>query len=305
MDVLKELFSKVLPLYGFIALGYGAKRWFGLESKGISKILLFFLIPILIVDNVTKAELAEMAVVAGMVFLLASLMSVIGWLSNKFLIKNFNKNLLMSSFSYYNIGWFGIPVVMALFGEQQMPFIVSAYLGNVLFGDTVGYYLVSRSKNMSIKEAVYNVLKIPAIYACVLAIALNLLDIGIPEEFEPVSEAVSWSASALGMLIIGITLCDIDFKNIDYGMFSKILSVRYIAGMVIMGLLVLGERTLLDSLADEQWRLMLLLSSFPIAANLVVFSSFLEVEQENTSLLVGSSSIISLVLVPLICLLLF
>lgn len=305
MDVLTALLTKVLPLYGFIALGFGAKKWFGLNSKPISKLLLFLLIPILIIDNVMQAELAELAIVAGMVFLLASLMTLPAILLGKYGVKHFNKNLLMGSFSYYNIGWFGIPVVIALFGEQQMAFIVSAYLGNVLFGDTVGYYLISRTKDMPVKEAVYNVLKIPAIYACVLAIALNLFGVDRPEAFEPVSQGASWLASALGMLIIGITLCDIDFKNIDYGMFSKILSTRYISGMAIIGLLVLGEWAFLGVLDDEQWKLMLLLSTFPIAANLVVFSTFLDVEQENTSLLVGSSSLISLLLVPLACLLLF
>ncbi len=305
MDVLNELLTRVLPLYGFIVLGFLANRYWKLQSKWISKSLLYVLIPLLIVDNLLKAELSELTAAASIIFLLAAAMTVPALICHRFIAKDMDSSLLKGSFSYFNIGWFGIPVTLALFGEEQMPLIISAYVGNVLYGDTVGFYLMSRTKDLPVREAVKNVFKIPAIYACVLAVGLNLWGVEFPESLEPVSKGVSWLVSALGMLIIGVTLGKIDFSKISYGLFSKILGMRYLFGALLIAALVFAEQQFFGILEEDQSKLLLLVSAFPIAANLVVFASVLETEEENSALLVGASSLVSLFLVPAVCLLLF
>jgi predicted permease len=305
MNVLNELLTSVVPLYGFIILGYVASRWFGLKSKPISSLLLYVLIPLVIFDNILKAEPAQLATALSIIFLLAALMNLPAELVKRWLKPDVNPALLRCSFSYFNIGWFGIPVVMALFGEEKMPLIISAYMGNVLYGDTVGYYLVSRSKDMGVGDSVKNVLKIPAIYALIAAIIANLYGVKMPESLEPVMKGASWTLSALGMIIIGVTLTTVDIKKVNYGQFSKLMAVRYIAAALILGALVWLESVLIGQLQSDDQKLMLLMASFPIAANLVVFATFIEAETEDASILVTFSSIISLVLVPVACLLLF
>lgn len=302
MEVLQELATRVLPLYIFIVIGWVARRKWNLGSKWISKTLLYVLIPLLIIENLLKADLEETAVAGAIIFILAFAMNVPAIFTKRVLAKDYNESLLKGAFSYYNIGWFGIPVVMALFGEQEMPLIISAYMGNVLYGDSIGFYMMSRTKDIPAKEAVKKVLRIPAVYACILAIVLNLFSIELPEAVEPVGTVISWTVSALGMLIIGVTLAGIDFKAIAYGTLSKILGVRYVSGALILILLVFMEHQFLNVLEDDQQKLMLLMATFPIAANLVVFASVLDTEQENAALLVGTSSLISLLLVPLISL---
>ncbi len=305
MDVLNELLTSVLPLYAFIGAGYVASRWLGLKSKPVSWLLLYLLIPVVIFDNIVDADLTQFVVVAAIVFILCIFMSLPAWLTHRYLVKDFNKYLLSCSFSYFNIGWFGIPVVMALFGEEKMALIISAYMGNVLYGDTIGYYLISRSKDLPVKESVKNVLKIPAIYACVAAIIANLLGFEMPESLLPVMEGTSWVLSALGMVMIGIGLTKVNLKEADYKKFGKLLSVRYVVAAAFMGALVLGESGLIGQLEPDDQKLLLLIPVFPIAANLVVFASFLETEIENASMVVSLSSIISLLLVPIACVLLF
>ncbi|QNF34683.1 AEC family transporter [Adhaeribacter swui] len=305
MEVLSKLLTSVVPLYLFIGVGYFASKWWNLKSKFLSKLMLYALIPLLIIDNILQADIAQLLIVVTIVFALALAMSVPAWFTHQKLVKDFNPYLLYCGFSYFNVGWFGIPVVLALFGEKQMPLIISAYMGNVLYGDTIGYYLMSRSKDLPVKESVKNVIKIPAIYACAVAIVANLLGFKSPEFISPIMKVVSWIVSALGMVIIGIGLTKVNFKEIAYKMFGKLLGVRYVAAAVIMGLLVLAEMLLVGQLKSDEQKLLLLIPAFPIAANLVVFSSYLDTENENASLLVSLSSLISLVIVPIACLLLF
>jgi predicted permease len=305
MNVLNELLTSVVPLYGFIILGYVANRWLGLVSKPISKLLLYVLIPLVIFDNILKAEMTQLAVAMSIIFLLAALMNIPARLAGRHFGKEINQDLLNCSYSYFNIGWFGIPVVMALFGEEKMPLIISAYMGNVLYGDTIGYYLISRSKDLPVSDSIKNVLKIPAIYALIIAIIANVVGFKMPESLEPVTKGASWTLSALGMMIIGITLTQVDFKKVNYKQFSKLMAVRYVAAALLLGALVWLESMLVGQLESDEQKLMLLMATFPIAANLVVFASFLDTETENASVLVAFSSIISLVLVPIGCLLLF
>jgi predicted permease len=127
----------------------------------------------------------------------------------------------------------------------------------------------------------------------------------MPESLEPVMKGASWTLSALGMIIIGVTLTTVDIKKVNYGQFSKLMAVRYIAAALILGALVWLESVLIGQLQSDDQKLMLLMASFPIAANLVVFATFIDAETEDASILVTFSSIISLVLVPVACLLLF
>lgn len=305
MDVLQELATRVFPLYIFMLLGCAIQKKWDINSRWISKTLLYVLIPFLIIENLLKADLQETAVVGSMIFLLAFAMNIPALLIQRSFGKDYNGNLLKGAFSYYNIGWFGIPVVMALFGEEQMPLIISAYVGNALYGDTIGYYLMSRTTGISAAEAFAKVFKIPAIYACALAIGLNAASVDAPAFMESAAKVVSWVVSALGMLIIGLTLGKLQFSKIAYASFSKILATRYLAGALILGLLVVAEKQFIGVLEEQQSLLMLLMASFPIAANLVVFASFLKTEEENAAILVGLSAILSLVLTPLVSLLLF
>ncbi|GHE33161.1 AEC family transporter [Sphingobacterium griseoflavum] len=305
MEVLQELATKVLPLYTFMLLGWAVKKKWDLNSRWISKSLLFVFIPFLIIENLLKADLEETAVIGSIIFILAFSMNLPAILGKKIVGKDFDGNLVKGAFSYYNIGWFGIPIVMALFGEKQMPLIISAYVGNALYGDTIGFFLMSRTKGISAKEAVVNVFKIPAIYACAVAIGMNVASIQLPEQAEDVANIVSWVVSSLGMFLIGLTLGTIAFKKIAYKSLSKLMGLRYLAGAVILLALVFIEKSFVGVLDEDQSMLMILMASFPIAANLVVFASFLETEEENAAILVGLSSILSLLLTPALSLVLF
>ncbi len=305
MEVLSKLLTSVVPLYLFIGAGYLAAKWWGLNSKFLSKIMLYALIPLLIMHNILQADMAKLLIVVTIIFSLALFMNLPAWLTHKYIAKDFNKYLVYCGFSYFNIGWFGIPIVLALFGEKQMPLMISAYMGNVLYGDTIGYYLMSRSKDLPVKDSIKNVIKIPAIYACIVAIVANVMGFKPPEAISPIMEVVSWVVSALGMVLIGIGLTKVNLKETDYKLFSKMLGVRYVTAAIIMGLLVLGEMLFVQQLKPDEQKLLLLIPAFPIAANLVVFSSYLDTEKENSSLLVSLSSLISLIIVPLVCVLLF
>jgi malate permease and related proteins len=304
MDFFTELFTKVLPLYACIGVGYVARRFWGLKNKFVSRILVYLLIPLAIFDNITEADLYQLAAVPLIFFVLALSMNLPARITHRLLAKDLNPHLLSCAFAYFNIGFFGIPIVLAFLGPGQLPLIMSAYVGNALYGDTIGYYQIARAKR-SVWDSVKKVFTIPAIYAFALAVVANLNDIKTPESLEPVADVVSWSLSVLGMLIIGIGLAEVNLKKVNYRLFSKILGIRLVSAPLLMALLLWGESQLVGQLEPEAQQLLMLASGFPIAANLVVFASFLESETENAATLVALTTFVSLILIPVVAYFMF
>ena len=66
--------------------------------------------------------------------------------------KHNNKSIMKLCFSYYNIGWLGLPISIYFFGEAVTPVMIAAYIGGMIYGSTVCIYslnLLSISNKVS------------------------------------------------------------------------------------------------------------------------------------------------------------
>ena len=214
------------------------------------------------------------------------------WIYRKYDQKS-DLNLLKSCFSFYIVAFFGIPTVQALFGDGSVTLLICIYVGTALFGDLIGYYQVARS-GLGQKEAFKEVLKAPFLYAFTIAILLKV--IGIPS-FPDVSGTI---VSVAGMLIIGINASSVKFNSLDYTFLGRLNLTRLIAGIFIMGAFLTIEFFFLDIIKEEEARHMLmLLPLFPVAANVTVFASFLGTKEKESAMLILTSILLSLILVPI------
>src|SRR5690606_8535767 len=106
--------------------------------------------------------------------------------------------------------------------------------------------------------------------------------------------------SAGGMLMVGMNVLKVDFKALDKAYFTKILSLRLISAILLMGVLVLLEYLLVDQLEGEDRQMLALIPFFPIAANVTVYASFIGSKEEQSGILVLLTVGLSLLLVPLV-----
>ena len=79
-----------------------------------------------------------------------------------------------------NTGYFGIPLIIALFASSGLSIAVFATLGKILYESTLGYYLIAKCHGTA-KGAAYKVLKAPILYAFLLGIAANRSDVHFPD----------------------------------------------------------------------------------------------------------------------------
>jgi len=205
--------------------------------------------------------------------------------------------LLKSSFSYYNVAFFGIPIVTALFGAEGLTTLICVYLGTALYGNTVGFYQIAKSK-YSTRSAIVKLIKIPFLYIFLLALTLKFTGFETPEPVVPWVDIFSVVVSAGGMMMVGMNIVKVDFTGIDKSYFLKILSLRTVSALAIMGLLIGMEYLWIDGLDQQDRQMLLLIPLFPVAANVTVYASFLGSKEEASALMVLLTMGLSLILVP-------
>ena len=301
MNILGELATKVLPLYGLVIVGFFLNRRFHVPEQYFSAALLYVLLPILVVDNVMQASATQLAVIPPLTFLLATLMNIPARLASRSIAPDYNQNLLASTFSFFNVAFFGIPTVTALFGPEQLTIVICAYIGTALYGDTIGYYLVARTK-LPVGQAVSKVFKIPLLYAFLIGLVLNLNGVKPPEAWTPVLDGLGWVVSALGMLMIGFNLSGVKLKTVDYSRLTRITAARTVGAILLMGGLLWAEYAWVGELDTKSRQVLALIPFFPVAVTVTVFASFLETEEQSAASLVAFTAFVSLLLVPLVSL---
>ena len=299
MDVFLELYKSLFPYLLFIPIGYWVNKKNWVPKAWITNPLIYVLMPVLVINHILEADGVKLAVLPIISFLLAAAMILPARVAYNKIAKADELFLLESSFSFFNVAFFGIPVVTALFGEEGVTTLICIYVGTALYGNTIGYFQVAKSK-FSTKKALTKIFKIPFLYVFLLALGLKLMQVEMPEPLTPVVDVFSVVVSAGGMMMVGMNVIKVDFKKLDKKYFSKILSLRLISAVIIMGILLLLEYWLVDGLEEEDRQMLALIPLFPVAANVTVYASFLKSKEEQSGLLVLLTVGLSLILVPLV-----
>lgn len=299
MDVFLELYKSLFPYLLFIPLGYWVNKKEWVPKSWITKPLIYGFMPVLVINHILEADALKLIILPIISFLLAAAMILPARLAYKNITKADEPFLLESSFSFFNVAFFGIPVVTALFGEEGVTTLICIYVGTALYGNTIGYFQVAKSK-FSTREAIGKIFKIPFLYVFLLALGLKFFEVETPDPLTPVVDVFSVVVSAGGMMMVGMNVLKVDFKALDKKYFTKILSLRMASAVLIMGLLLLLEYWLIDKLEEEDRQMLALIPFFPVAANVTVYASFLESKEEQSGLLVLLTVAISLIFVPLV-----
>jgi predicted permease len=299
MEIILNLFKNLLPILAFIGVGYLVKLKFNFKPSYISTPLVFLLLPVLVIYNVSEAATSKILIIPVVAFLVSLSMNIPALIAYRTFAKKENPNLIRSSFTFFNVLFFGIPVVTALFGKEATSTLICVYLGTAFYGDIIGYFQVAKTK-LSTKEAIKEMLKVPYLYVFIAAIGIKIWGIEIPDEVAPTMNAVSWIVSALGMMIVGLHLTEVDFKKLNIPYFGKLLGFRTVAAVIIGLLIIGGEFIIWENLETEDYLMLALLPFLPVASNISLFASYLETEEERFSLVVVLSIGLSLVFVSIL-----
>ena len=293
VETLKNLALKVVPLLGVIGVGYWLGKKYDKLADRISNILIYALLPLLVISKIPQAESKQLAIIPALLFIFAALMTIPAFIAKDKLDTDLDKRLLASSFSFFNIAFFGTPIVSAVFSKEDTATMIAAYAGCALYGDTIGYFFVARTK-MPTREAILKVLKIPLLYAFLLAFGLAIAGWQPSETVKTASTGLGWVVSVLGMSIIGFNLSLNQLNEIPYKKLSKVIGVRQLSAAILFAGLLLLEAVLIGKLEVKEQAIVGLIALFPIAATVTVFATLIDTQRKEASALVAWSNVVSL-----------
>lgn len=284
-------FAKSLPFLLFILIGVTAGKLFDLDKASFSKLLLYFLAPMVFFDTIWGSSIGFSGLsLALTIAILASVLALVAFRVSHRWMGSPDSNLLAFSMGSANSGYFGLPVAAALFGEAFLPHMALVIMGFSLFEYTTGFYITARS-NFSVRASLLKLSRLPALYAYLLALTFNELGISRGEWMTPLSGYLRGAYTLLGLAMLGFGLSDLTLKNIEIGFLAKTFVSRFLMWPLASALVIWVLR--LDP-TSSYFKVFSLVAFLPMAANGVAIAAELKVAPHKIAGAIAVSTIASL-----------
>ncbi len=239
----------ILTIIVLIMVGWLLKQkgWFSNDtSKLFSKLILNLTLPSFMIYNITstfeQSELKSLSKNLAIPFasiILSYLLSIV--ISNIIKVDRSRKGVFRTMFFASNTMFIGLPVNLALFGEDSMPYVLLYYLANTCCFWTIGAYEVSRDNPESRGASLLNLKTIkrifnPAVIGFMTGVLLVLTGIKLPSFIIDSCKYIGNLTTPLAMFFTGIVLHSVKFSKIRLNIDMVVL---LLARSVICPVLVL------------------------------------------------------------------
>jgi hypothetical protein len=226
-----ETLLSIIFVYIFIFLGYLAKRIFKeeMDRKTLTLFSVYFLQGFVTVWGFSTAKLSTEHLLVplyyiGIIFLLL--------LPTLFLAKSFIKEpkerAIISIAGFVgNTGNIGIPLGIALFGMESVIYTTLINIANVFVVYILGVYIYSRG-SFSIKQSLFNIIKIPIIPASIFAIGINIAQINIAPQIQEFFKMGAYAGIVLQLFLLGTFLYGIKLRSLKKSLLITVLSQKFI-----------------------------------------------------------------------------
>ena len=187
-----------------------------------------------------RAKLLALAYGLLVPFLSMLLCCLLGYLTARVLkVAPNRRGVFCTIFFCSNTVFIGIPVSMALFGDIGTPFVMLYIVVNAFFFWTLGNYLISTDGKMAevklFSVASFKNVLSPPFIAFMVAVALILLNISLPDFATATAKYLGGMTTPLSLLYIGVVLFGIDIRALRFNKdVIAILTGRFIAAPLLV-----------------------------------------------------------------------
>ncbi len=214
--MLIEIFWNILmPIFLVAGVGFWGRRRLSLDSRTFSAAVFYILTPCLVFTSLYRlqVEWREVARVLAFHLSMAAALAGLG-LAIGFVLRweRAMTSAFVLTLVLLNNGNYGIPLNRFAFGEVGARFAVLYYTLSAILGNTVGV-LIAHSGSAGLMAALKGLLRVPLIYATVLAILLRLSGMEPPLPFLRAAELLGDAAIPVMLMILGMQLASIEVRN--------------------------------------------------------------------------------------------
>lgn len=261
------IFNQILIMAILIFVGYMLCKTKYIDqnvTKGISNILLRFIIPLTIIESFIQPfsveKLKQLVVVSALSIMITMVLIFIA----KLLFKD-EQRIEQYASIFTNKGFVGIPIVVAVFGKEAVPIVTPIIVISNVFAWTYGMSLLYREKmNFNIVKILGN----PSIIALFIGLIFFFLPFEPPYPFVKSINYLTSINTPMAMMIIGAYLAD---EKMSLILTNKSGYHVSLVRLILMPIIVMGIMHFIpgDPLVKS---VMVIAFAVPSAANTAMFA---------------------------------
>lgn len=233
--------NNILPIVLLGAAGFALGKLLHIEARSIGRVVFYIFSPVLIFNLLIQNHL-EMSEAIGIILLTICTVTIMGLLTYGLgILFKLERPVLIAilvTTMFANTGNYGLPLVSFAFGEKALSYAGIFFVTTTFLFYTVGVLIASLG-HMNFKEALWGLLKIPTMYAVLLAVIINAFHIRIPG---PVARSVELAAGGtipLMLILLGVELTRVQFSGSLRAMQLSVILRLLVAPLIALTLAAL------------------------------------------------------------------
>ncbi len=303
IDSLQSIFSIISMI--LIGVFFSYKKWFNHDTATLfSKIVVNISVPGFMISNLvanyTKSKLMEVSSGFIIPFTSMLIMYLLGFLIAKWInVPENRRGIFAATLSISNTLFVGLPINLALYGNDSVPYVFIYFIVNVSFFWTIGAWGISRDGGLKGKLLSKNNLKkifnVPLV-SFLIAVIIIFLEIPLPKFIMDTSKYMGNLLTPLSMLYIGITIYLIDFKKLVW---DKSMTFILIGRFIISPLIVYYLASLI-SLPLLMKNVFMIQSAMPAMTVTTVLAQEAGADYEYATVVTTLTTIFTLIVIPIL-----
>lgn len=246
--------------------------------------------PILIFWGLTRAPITADFILSPIIYfcvIFLVLIFAIIYAKPIFLDKK-DKSIFLASSLVGNTGNLGIPLGIALFGLQSVPYTSILNIANIFYIYIFSVYYFSVS-SFNFKTALFQIFKIPAIWFAIAALAFNFFDFTLNKDFDKLFTMGAYAAIVMQLVIFGIFISQVKLKKANWKLAINISLFKHLL-LPVVGFFII----MLFEVPSYVGAIILLELMVPLAVNNVNLASLYNCKPLDTTFSVIISSFVFL-----------
>jgi len=228
---MSSIIFSILSIYIFIVMGYIAKMSFKekIDDKTITLINVYFLQVFLTFWGLLIRPIdINLLFAPSIYFFIVLIVLLLSASIAHFLFKEKKEySIAMVAAIIGNTGNLGIPINIAIFGEESIPYTTIVNLVNVFVVYIIGVYYYSRG-TYDAKTSLTNIVKLPILWAAIIAILLSVYRVPIHDSIMKMLMMGAYASMTMQLFLFGIYLYGTEIKEINKTLLLWVMTLKFI-----------------------------------------------------------------------------
>jgi malate permease and related proteins len=288
VSAFQTAFNAVVPTFVLIALGgFIDHRLPGLSIETLSRLSVHLLVPALVFAALVKTEVSmASATLLSLAYLLYLLvLGVITWVSTRDLPKTEARAVIVSTL-FGNTGNMGLPITLFAYGQAGLERAVILLIVSLAAMFIAGPLMLSGSGNL--KKRVLATFKLPPVWATVVGVSFNLVNIHVPLSLSRGLELLGDAAIPLMLVALGMQM------QRSWTWQFGASAIRTTLLRLILGPFIAYGVARLLGLSDLDKNVLILSATLPVAVTMFVIALEVKGDAEGVARSVVATTVVSL-----------